>query len=444
MDFPDKTVLLYDRGLFISWAETLAKYFGRVLLYTPYKSQFVTSSQMRLGYGIPGVEHINPFGETKGKDFWDIVNDTQIDLFIFLDIGEADIQAELKRKGKRVWGSGNGDDLELYRPEAKQTFEQLGLPQRPWETVTGTDPLRKVLEKAKHPRWVKISGHRGDIESFKYDPKWPEDSEQDLRRLEDRLGRGVMSKMEFTVEDEIAPAVEVGYDGPSIDGEYPAECLVGIEQKDESYFGIVTAYSDLPDQMTVVNQALAPILRQYEYRNFISTEIRIPDDLEPYLIDMTCRAPSPPSEGYQEIVDNWGEIFWYGAEGILVPWQFKHKFMALAVIHNDAATTNAEAVRFDDSIGSYIKLKNYCVIDGVRWVLPQTVPLKEIGCVVGSADDPVEAVRLVHERVGKTNQKAVISSLGKAIQNFKDGIESGVEFKNLELPDVEELARVTA
>jgi hypothetical protein len=161
-------------------------------------------------------------------------------------------------------------------------------------------------------------------------------------------------------------------------------------------------------------------------------------------VDMTCRSPSPPSEGYQEIVENWGEIFWHGAEGICVPWQFKHKYLALAIMHCDEATTSAEAVRFPESLSAYVKLKNYCVIDGVHWVLPQQTPIKEIGCVVASSDDALEAIRLVHQRIELTNQKAKIDTIGKAISSFKEGIEMGIEFKNLELPDIEEVARATA
>lgn len=444
MDFADKTVLLYDSGLFISWAETLTRYYGRVMIYVPYKNQFVMSNQMRIGYGLPNVEHINPFGETQGRDFWDVVNEEQIDLFIFLDVGDSDIQKQLVRMGKRVWGSRNGDDLELYRADAKQTFEKLGLPQQPWETCTGTDELRRIFEKADKPRWVKVSGHRGDIESFKFNPKWPEDAEQDLRRLEDKLG-GVMQKMEFCVEDEITPAIEIGYDGPAIDGEWPVETLVGVEQKDEGYFGAVLAYDGLPEQARKINSALSPILANYEYRNFLSTEVRIPpDSLEPYLIDMTCRAPSPPNEGYQEIVENWGEIFWYGAEGILVPWSFKHKYLAMGIIHNQEAESNAEPIRFETSISQYVKLKNFCQIDGVRWVLPQPVPMKEVGAIVATSDDPLEAIGLVHERAKKTNQKIGIESISKAISSFQEGIESGVTFEGLELPKVEEIAKVTA
>lgn len=428
----------------MSWSEKLTEYFGRVLLYVPYKSQFVSSNQMRLGYGIKGVEHVNPLGETKGKDFWDIVAEESIDLFIFLDIGESDIQNQLLRMGKRVWGSRNGDDLELFRPEAKETFKKMGLPQQPYETVIGTDNLRKLLDKAEDRKWIKVSGHRGDMESFAHNPKWPEDTEQDLRRMEDKLG-GVMKIMEFSVEDEITSVIEPGYDGPSVDGEWPPACVVGIEQKDEGYFGVVSDYSSLPEQMLEVNDALSPLLRSYEYRNFLSTEIRIAvDNMRPYLIDMTMRAPSPPSEGYQEMVENWGAIFWYGADGILVPWKFSYKYLALAIIHCDEATVSAEAVRYPDSIGKYVKLKNYCVIDGVHWVLPQPVPLKEIGAILGMSDDPLDAIGQVHDRVKLTNQQAKIDTIGKAISSFQEGIEAGVKFEGLELPKVEEIARVVA
>src|SRR5438132_2087496 len=446
MNLSDKTCLLFDRGIFCSWSEKLSEIFGRTFLYVPYKSQFPTSTSTRIGYGLKNVERICGLDPDNPRDFWDVVDEEAIDLFLFLDTGDADIQAQLGRMGRRVWGSGRADDLELFRADTKRLLEKIGLPQQPWEEVVGVDALRKSLYEKKNCVWVKISGNRGDSETFEYDPDDPESTETELKGLEYRLGT-VMKEMRFTFEDEIYPAVEIGYDGISVDGEYPPESLLGIEKKDEAYFGAVVGYDDLPEQVREVNDKLAPILRKYECRNFFSTAIRLPEDLTPYVVDLTMRAGSPPSEVYQEAVENWGEVFWYGAEGIIVPLKFKAKYSCLAIIHCDYAATTAQTVRFPEEIAPFIKLKNYHIVDGLREVLPQPVPLKEIGSVVAISDDPLEAIRIVQERsklIKPGDCIAKVDMLPKAIAEFRKGEEFGLDFGGLQLPDETELVKAIA
>jgi hypothetical protein len=437
MNLKNKTVLLYDTGNFISWAEKLKEYFGRVLLFVPSDRAFPVSNEARIGDGIEGVERVCSLtGERVGVGFWDVID--EVDLFVFLDVGFGDIQAHLRGIGKRVWGSGHGDDLELFRWPTKCLLNKLGLPVQPCRKIVGIDDLRAYLKKNKD-KWIKLSGTRGDQESFHHEEM--DLTEPILRQMEYKLG-DVMKVMEFVVEDPITPAVEIGYDGLTIDGEFPDKAICGIEVKDEGYIGAVMNYSDFPKQVHAVNDKLSSVFKGYKYRNFFSTEIRVPKSLEPYLIDLTCRSGSPPSEVMQEMVSNWGDIFWYGADGILVQPEYKAKFGAQAIIYSQWAETNVQAIHFPDSIKDYVKLKNYCVIEGRTSILPQSVGLCEIGSVVAIGSTIVDAVKACNEKADQVKGyglKIKLDSLPKAIEEFDKAKDMGVEFKNLKLPTSDEI-----
>lgn len=113
----NKTCCVYDSGVFMHVAESMTRYFDRVLYYNPYLRQYTRSENRRVGDGLAGVEHI--------LTFWDHVND--IDLFIFPDSHGGDIQEHLRSIGKRVWGCGRADELEHDRVLAKGVFKKVGL-----------------------------------------------------------------------------------------------------------------------------------------------------------------------------------------------------------------------------------------------------------------------------------------------------------------------------
>ena len=55
MNLQDKTIYVYDYGLFATWAQKLASYFGRVLYFCPFKSAFPRTNQFVIGTGLKGV-----------------------------------------------------------------------------------------------------------------------------------------------------------------------------------------------------------------------------------------------------------------------------------------------------------------------------------------------------------------------------------------------------
>ena len=101
--------------------------------------------------------------------------------------------------------------------------------------------------------------------------------------MRDEFG-GVSEKIVFIVQEPIPDAVEVGYDGFSIDGKYPGKSFQGYELKNELYLGSWLESDEMPEMVIRVNEAIAPVLKKLGYRNFIASEIR-----DEFFIDITPR-----------------------------------------------------------------------------------------------------------------------------------------------------------
>ena len=373
-----KTVLCYDNGIFPEMAVTLSKSFGRVLYYVPWTSGMPKSNARLIGSGIDGVERVD--------SPWPYFDD--VDLWVFNDVYEGDMQQWLASQGKRVWGCRGGAELEIDRPTSKEVSRKLGIDIGPYKVVKGLDALREHLKK-NDDQWVKISGTRGDMETF--GAKSYEKVEPRLDELEHNMG-ALKKVMEFTVEEGINDAIEGGYDGYVIDGKFPRAAMTGVEVKDEAYLMKTVRWSELPEQVRSVNEKLAPALKKYGYRGFISTEVRCTKDGKAYLIDPCCRAGSPPNELYQVMMENMAEAIWYGAEGVLIEPEFKSKWGAEVLLISEWADQNWMHVSFPRKIREFVKLRNFCVIDGEYYVIPQWTGCAEIGAVVALGDTPDEAI----------------------------------------------------
>lgn len=372
-----KTVLCYDYGQFVELAVTLSNDFGRVLYFAPWACSCPGSNILRIGEGIPGVERI--------ADMWEHIDD--VDLVVFPDVYESGLQKYLASIGKRVWGCRDGSVLELDRVASKEQSAKLGIDIPDYKVITGLDALRRHL-KAHDDQFVKISATRGDMETF-HSPDYAA-SEQRLDELEHSLG-AKKKIMEFIVESGITPAVEVGYDGYTIDGKFPNGALVGVETKDKAYVGRTMRYAQLPESVRSVNEKLAPALKKYGMRGFMSTEIRVKGG-KAYLIDPCMRCGAPPSELYQVMIENLAEVLWEGAGGIVVEPEYRAKWGAMVFLVSDWANTNWQHVAFPKAIRENVKLRNFTMIDGEYYVIPQHGGVAEIGAVVAMGDTADEAV----------------------------------------------------
>src|SRR5690242_6579103 len=217
-DYSKRTVCVVDSGLYVHLAETLAKSFGRVLYYSTWETSFPRSNQTLIGEGLSGVTRIS--------SIWPALDD--VDLFVFPDIFLGPLQVHLEKLGKRVWGARLGENLEILRGLSKRWLRDAGLEVGPWRQIRGLDNLRDYL-KENDDQYVKISRTRGDMETF-HAPHYKL-IEPRLDELEHSLGAHKKT-VEFIVEAPIRPAIEVGYDGYSIDGKFPQQALYGVENKD--------------------------------------------------------------------------------------------------------------------------------------------------------------------------------------------------------------------
>lgn len=406
-DYSKKTVLVIDNGLFCEIACLLGKTFKKVYYYSDWKSAYPKSVEILTGTGVPNVTRVN--------DFWNILD--EVDLFVFPDIYYGGLQTHLVKLGKRVWGSRHGQDLELKRAESKDLLDKIGVDIGPWKAIIGVPALRKYLEKNKN-QYVKISTTRGDMETF-HSPNY-QLVEPRIDELEHSLGPW-KHHMQFIVEEAIDDAVEIGYDGFTIDGKFPKNAMWGIEIKDAGFVLNSCDYNKLPAPAIEVNELMAPVLAKYEYRGFISSEIRVKGGRN-YAIDPCARAGSPPNELYQIMITNWPDIIWEGAGGVLVEPKFAAKWGAELMIKSDWAVENWQPIGFPRSLRDQVKIHHIAIIDGKYYCVPECKGSTTVGAVVAlgdTMDDAIKNVRAAAEKVDGFYIKTDPSSLDTA----KDEVE---------------------
>ena len=417
-DFSTRSVCVRDNGLFVSLAIALSKYFGKVYYTTPWReSAFPKSNARMIGQGIPNVEWID--------DIYDVKDNA--DLFCFPDCYSSSLQLHFANDlGKRVWGSKNGDELEIYRENSKILYKKLGLPVGKFRVIIGLDELRNYL-KSNDNVWVKIEETRGDMESFH--SKNYKLIEPRLDELEHNLG-ALKKIQKFIVEDSIDNAVESGIDTYSVDGQLPDKAMVGIEIKDKGYVGIVREYKSLPFSITQFCDTIAPILNKYKYRNFFSTENRILKDGTSYMNDFCARQGSPPSELYLYMLNNLADIVWYGGEGELVQPDYKYKYGAEVLIQSSWADKNWQAIEFPKEVSDNVILRNMSIIEGRYYAMPQVVNIPEIGGVVAGGNSIEEAsdnVKKICDKVEGYYLEMFCESLDKAQEEIDKLSEFGID-----------------
>lgn len=412
-----KYALVCDRGLFFPLAQRLTREFGKVGFHPlGWNRGFPTYHELDVGKGFDDINHIqNLFEELEKVD-----KDNTV--IIFPDIGDGWLQVFLRKRGFRVFGSGNGDELEMYRHYAKEIMQAVGLPVGEYTVVTGITALRKELKAREGDAHVKISLLRGITETFKALEYWL--IKQRLDRLQHELGERA-ELTDFIVEGSIPTEIEYGYDGYCIDGKFPGIAANGLEKKDVCYGCVVQDYKNIPEGMRTVNEALAEVLKRYNYRNFFSTEIRVAEDDTPYLIDLTCRHPSPAGECETELWSNLGEIIWNGAEGKLIEPVPSAKYAIQSIIYSDFADENWQGVKFPEKYRDNIKLYYHTKIDGHDFVIPQVARMNEIGSIVTIGDDL--------EKVVKENQEIAETIEGDKVEIRTDKIPDVMrEFEEME------------
>lgn len=379
INFKDKVALVYDYGNFIYVAQKLAESFGKVYYVCPWQTSFPTQNTQMPGIGVPNLIKMDELESVEDE----------VDLFYFTDLFRPALQQRLKDKGKLVFGSGWGGNMEVRRIDFLEFMENVGLPTPKYEVIEGLGNLEKNLED-KQDKWIKVEGFfRGDLETYHYKKK--ELSKTLFNDMRHSLGVAQYHQL-FVVCDPIDNAVEIGSDLMTVDGKYPKMGSWGIEIKDAGFAAIWDKYTNFPKQLLNVNNKLEQELDKLEYRGCISTEVRIQKGKPGILGDITCRNPEPPTSIMIEMIENYGECVWKVASGEIPEPVSKNKYGVMIVIKSDMARTEPVPIYFPDEIERWVKIKNLCVVDGIKYYVPQNVEMREIGAVIGLGNTLEDAI----------------------------------------------------
>jgi hypothetical protein len=337
MNLKNKTALVVDSGgQCVELASRLAEDFLHVWYTNSWQTAFPTVNDCFVGHNLPGVDVIPSAWGPEGN---------AADVVVFPHLHRGPEQVQMEKMGKAVWGARNGELLEISREGLKRVQEQAGLPTGEYEMVHGMKALRVYVQQNPGVI-VKISLYRGSWETIKCESYDAVKAEFDRRQC--ILGP-TAELVDFICEKPLNKRIEIGYDGWCIDGKFPRRVLFGLEDKEAGYLGRVIDADKLPACLKKVNEALAPAMRRYGQRGFVSSEVRVGEDGKGYLVDLTQRRPTPPGELYNQI-DNLSEIIYEGAHGKVVDLETKHEWFCMLRIKSVAPFNQWQPVLFPAEI----------------------------------------------------------------------------------------------
>jgi biotin carboxylase len=226
-----------------------------------------------------------------------------------------------------------------------------------------------------------------------------------------------------------------------VDGRYPVRTFSGYEKKNELYLGSLLEYEDLPTEIKTINAAIAPLLEEFGYRNFIATEIRVKDG-KPYFIDPTLRMPGQTGEQLLTTCSNLPEVIWCGANGELVDPEFAAEFSAEATLHYTANPHIAglgdgwKTLTLSPEVRPWVKLYHYCEADGAIHFPPHKSD--EVGVVIGQGDTIEEAIDKLKENIELLADEPVSAETDKfkdLLEEIHAAEEQGIEFTDQKVPE---------
>lgn len=398
--------LIYDFGLCTENAVRLARDGYEVKYFVPWEDAFPKSSKAITGEGLEGVDRV--------LNFWDWVD--WADIICCFDTYTADLVEYLRKKGYLVFGAGQAEILENNRWKMRQLQKEIGLPTHKTEHIKGVENLINYLKENQN-KWVKLNVFRGDIETF-FHKEYDTTQAQFLGDLLRETGAKA-SKIEFVVEDDIKDALEPGYDGFVVDGEYPNMAMWGFERKGIGYIGKVQRYDELPEPIRLINERMKPLFRQYGGRTFFSDEIRVTDRGIGYLIDPCIRCPMPvPTAVHLEIWGNISDFIINATQGKLIDLKPIAHYGAGICFESDWAEKHWTEIKFPPKYRQWIKLRMACKVDGKYYALPG---FKSVGSIIGLGHTVDEAIANV-EKVVKTVEVKEIGYSLSGLYEIRDEI----------------------
>ena len=423
-----KTILVVDSGMFFSFAERMARDgFKRVLFWSPDYSSSPTPNTHVIGDGFEGIERV--------KNFWESAHEA--DIVSFPDIGMSDLQLELVRQGKPVWGSRTADQLEMRRAAFKELQADLGMAVPPHEIVHGLTALREFLSD-HGPCFIKISRYRGLAETFhfvnmKLAGPW-------LDVLAVKLGP-IQDHLPFVVEDPIDSIVETGLDTFGIDGQFPKVACQGNEQKDRSMIMTVTPWDELPQELIECHEAMAPELAKHQARNFFHSEVRITGEGEAFFIDPTCRAATPGGECLYALIKNLPEIVEAGANGELIEPIYAAKFAVQVLIEHTGDERYWRTLQVPEKIRHLVTLYTPVGLGNDIFALPPLPSSSDsVGSIVAvgnSISEAIEVIKYCEKELEGQSLDIHIEALTDGLKSIQKQEEQDIPFTKEKVPEPE-------
>lgn len=412
-------------GLFFPVAQRLARDAKLVEYWTPAWEAMPTARCCSIGDGFQEVQRVNyPFSKSNNPD-----------LFVFPDLDFAEMQQDALDRGYPVWGNRNAEELENKRGLFLKMLKSVGLPVPEHKTIIGIEALTDYL-KDNDDKYVKVSKYRGDWETLHW-RSWKQDkTELYLRSL--RLGP-FGDQMTFYVFEPIDAIIEDGIDSFAIDGQWPETCLHGVEKKNKGYFCTVAKFSELPDELRMVNEALSPALSSYGARGDVSTEVRITEGGDSFFIDPTIRKGVPPSQVTTEMFSNYTEYHYAGALGELVEPQPAAQFGIQVLLHSNASNDAYTEIEIPDSLKQWVKISGCTELNGRVCVGPSKDSGRDIGWLCATGDTPKEVVKNLMGYIEQLPEgvEADPYSVAELLKEIANAEDSGIEFSDLEMPEPE-------
>lgn len=426
----DVTACVVDHGRFLHMARRLGRDLGKVFYYTPTERDCPLVREACIGIGFPEIERVKSIA--RAKRF--------CNLFVFPDIGFEDEQRELEKEGFLVWGCREAGLLESNRGKFLDVLKTTSLPLPKYTEVLGLTNLRLFLED-KEDKYIKISKFRGDWETLHW-TNWSE-MEGTMDSYAVRFGP-LKDSIAFYVFDPIDTDIEDGVDSYCIDGQWPKNVLKGMECKDKAYLGTIQEFELVPREVRIVNEIFGPILKEYGYRGFFSSEVRITEDGQSFFIDPTCRCGSPPSQVQAELFANYGEIIWKGAQGELIEPEPTAQFGVMAALGIDGDRTEWNVVEFPEELDQWVKC-GFCFQDNGRTCFPPITEYNtsELGylCATGdSIHDAIETLRK-HKDLLPDGVKCEFNSLSDLLAEVHAAEDQGLEFTGQDVPEPAEILK---
>ena len=415
-----------DSGIFLHIARRLARDYFKVYYWSPWETAFPHFKDAVIGDGYPELIRAESIEQVKAE----------CDLFVFPDIGYSDLQVELEQQGKAVWGCRHADELEARRGlflETLQTRTDLSVPK--YRKIKGLTNLFLYL-KDNPDRYIKVSTYRGDFETCHF--RTLEEDHSLLDGWGVKLGP-LREEFYFYVFDPIDTKIEDGVDTYCIDGQWPSLVMHGMEAKDSAFLGTFQKFKDVPPEVRIANEQFGPILAEYGYRSFFSTEVRITDGDESFFIDPTCRAPSPPSQCFCEMTANLGEIIWRGANGELVDPEPAAQFGVQAIFKVDRDDWGV--IKLPEELDQWVKVSFSFKMDDLICVPPDPQGVSEIGWVVAIGDSMEDAINGLRDKVGEMPEGCHVEfqSLAELLKEVKAAEEEGMKFSDEKVPEPESI-----